>query len=204
MRDSVLCFMLLNRSKYFKRSYSLFELLILPLVLWFAVEILYPAEQFLTSDLMFSVLVSLALFSFIVLGLALYVTMDCSRDVFFVRIDDVVAARAFYALSSFIVGLAAAFAGYNLNLAYLALIMFFALRDSHLKQARRYLCASLAFAFIATFIYEPLLNFEVFCLSINNWLTQWLMTASVYCACECLSTIGSNPSFKTIDWQVND
>ena len=204
MRDSVLCFMLLHRSKYFKRPYSPFVFLILPFALWFAVEILHPAEQFFTSSVFYVLLFGLNLFSLIILLLALYVKMDCSRDIFIVRIDDVIAARAFYALCSLTLGLAAAFAGYSINLAYLALIMFFALRDSHLKQAKWYWFASLVLAFIETLLNESLLDSETLFLSVNNWLIQWLMAAAVYCVCDCLSITGSNPSFKAMDWQVND
>lgn len=193
MRDSVLFYMLSHRSKYFLRFYSVVLFLIVPFVIRFGLEILDPGERFVTTPGMFHVLGTVAILSALTLLLGLYVTMDLKRDVFWLRIDDVVIARAFYVLSATALGLAAAAAGYSLNFAYLCLMMFFVLRDFHLKQAKRYLALSLPLAIFCTAWAEPAWSWEVVPASISNWLTQWLMTASVYCAFDCLSTYRSRP-----------
>ena len=193
MRDSVLFYMLTHRSKYFLRFYSVVLFLIVPFVAWFALEILDPGERFVTTPGMFRVLGSVAILSTLTLVLGLYVTMDLKRDVFWLRIDDVVIARMFYALVAAALGLAAAAAGYSLNFAYLCLMMFFVLRDFHVKRAKRYLALSLPLAFFCTAWTEPAWSWEVVPASISNWLTQWLMTSSVYCALDCLSTYRNRP-----------
>lgn len=193
MRDSVLFYMLAHRSKYFLRFYSVALFLIVPFGLWFGLEVLDPAERFVTTPMMFGVLGCIVILSTLMLLLGLYVTMDLKRDVLWLRIDDVVIARAFYVTVATALGLAAAAAGYSLNFAYLCLMMFFVLRDFHAKQAKRYVAVSLPFAFFCTVLAEPAWSWEVVPASISNWLTQWLMAASVYCALDCLSTYRNRP-----------
>ena len=187
MRDSILFFMLTHRAKYFTRFYSVFLFLIAPFIAWFSLQIVAPAPGFLTSEISFNLLIAALAFSLFILFLSAYVTMDCRRDIPFMRIDDVVVARAFYALVAFALGLAASFAGYCLDLSYIALVLFFALRDFHSKRSLFYLRASILICLVCTAVADSDLLLEILLTSAQNWLTQWLMVASVYCVLDCMS-----------------
>lgn len=187
MRDSVLFFMLTHRTKYFPRFYSVFLFLLVPFVAWFSLVMLLPSQGLFTSSFTWYSLIAASLICLLILLLGAYATIDCRRDVFFVRIDDVVVARAFYALVTCVLGMAASAAGYCLDLSYFAFVMFFALRDFHAKRSKYYLLASVVIGLICTASAASEFSSELFVTCAQNWLTQWLMTACVYCALDSMS-----------------
>ena len=104
MRDSILFFMLTHRTKYFPRFYSVVLFLIVPFVAWFSLLMLAPSPGLFTATLTLNLLILASLLCLFVLFLSVYATIDCRRDVFFIRIDDVVTARTFYALITLLLG----------------------------------------------------------------------------------------------------
>lgn len=187
MRDSILFFMLTHRTKYFPRFYSVVLFLIVPFVAWFSLLMLAPSPGLFTATLTLNLLILASLLCLFVLFLSVYATIDCRRDVFFIRIDDVVTARTFYALITLLLGVVASTAGYCLDLSYFAFVMFFALRDFHPKRSKYYLLASVVICLICTASRVSEFSGELLVASAQNWLTQWLMAACVYCALDCIS-----------------
>ena len=199
MRDCVLFCVLVYRTKYFVRPYSVLSFLVLPFITWFTLQMFCPSMGCLSLGWIGNCFIGGMLLSFLILIAAVYVTMDCGRDIFFLRVDDVVAARALYSLLALGLGLSAGLAGYCLDLTYFALIVFFALRDFHAKRSKFCFLASILLSLICTAASDFDLSDQLVLVAVENWLIQWVMAASVYCVLNCLSS-GSQPAGKLINF----
>lgn len=197
MKNCVLFCVLAYRAQYFLRPYSVLSFLVLPFIAWFSLQMLCPSMGSLSLGWIGNYFICGMLLSLLVLIAAIYVTMDCRREIFFMRIDDVVAARALYSLFALGLGLSAGLAGYCLDLAYFALIVFFALRDFHAKRSKFYFLASILLSLICTAASDFDLSVQLVLVAVENWLIQWVMAASVYCVLNCLSS-GTQPIGKSM------